>query len=75
MENAIGNDGMTVEEVRHLPAVVDAATAARLLGFSRHYVGDLLARGEIQGVKLGGRWRVNTGALLRRLGIAEEVSA
>lgn len=66
---------ISTDEARNLPALIDVATAARMLGFSRHYVGELCARGEVEAVKFGRTWRVNTAALLEKLGICEGVNA
>lgn len=66
---------ISTDEARNLPALIDVATAARMLGFSRHYVGDMCARGEIEAVKFGRTWRINTSALLNKIGIADEVTA
>lgn len=60
---------MTTEEIANLPALIDTHAAARLLGCSEHYVGELCSRGEIRATRIGRRWRINTAALLGQLGI------
>jgi excisionase family DNA binding protein len=66
---------MTTEEVAKLPVLIDTHAAARILKCSEHYVGELCTRGDIQAVRIGRRWRINTAALLRKLGVSEEVNA
>lgn len=66
---------ITVEEIADLPAVIDVTTAARLAGVSSHHMSQMLARGEVKGVKFASRWRVDTSALCDQLGIGEGVNA
>lgn len=71
MLNDTGTSAITRADLEHLPALIDASTAAQLTGFSSHYVTDLCARGKIAGVKVGRRWRINTAALLDQFGLGE----
>lgn len=65
------NPTMTPDEVGKLPALCSVKQASDLTGYATHFLSDCLARGEIKGVKFGGRWRVDTAALLRKFGLAE----
>jgi excisionase family DNA binding protein len=65
-------DTIRSRDLEDLPALITPKEAARLAGHSYHWVTDELARGRIAGAKMGGRWRVNTAALLRQLGLGGE---
>ena len=54
-----------------LPPVLSVSEAARLARLTPKAVRDLLREGKVRGSKLGGVWRVPTGAWLDMLGIDE----
>jgi hypothetical protein len=58
--------GMTLAQVRKLPAAVDVATAALALGVSRASLYAALARGErpVQVITVGHRMKVLTASLV-----------
>jgi Helix-turn-helix domain len=61
--------GMTLAEVRKLPATVDVPTAAAALGFSRSTAYESIRRGDFPArlISLRGRHRVITASLLTLL--------
>jgi hypothetical protein len=72
MHQTRGNhDGLTREEMLHLPATVDITTAARALGLGRSTGYELARRGECpcRVIHVGHTYRVPTAELLRVLGI------
>lgn len=66
---------ITVSEIADLPAVIDVNTGAMVAGDSAHHMSQLCAQGKVKAVKFGGRWHIDTAALLRQLGIGEGVNA
>lgn len=67
-------NGLTIDDIRALPATVDVATAAAALGISRSYAYELAARGElpVRSLAVGGKTRVLTADLMRVLGISPD---
>lgn len=61
--------GLTLKQVRELPAAIDPETAARALNLSRSWVYESLRRGDFPGraIKVSGRWRVITSSVLELL--------
>jgi Helix-turn-helix domain len=66
--------GMTLDEVRALPASIDLVTAGKALGIGRTLAHDLARRGQfpVRVLRLGNRYRVPTAEVLRFLGAAEQ---
>lgn len=64
--------GLTAEHARHLPAVLDPATAGRLLGIGRTTAYRLLETGTFPApaFRAGKKWRIPTSGICRLLGIA-----
>ena len=58
-----------VNELQYLPVLMDTQQTARLMGCSDKYVRDCLARKQIRGCKIGGKWLVHRDALLDQLGL------
>lgn len=66
----------TLLELAGLPALIDAAQAARVLGCSHNYVLRMCASGSFfSAVKLGTHWRINTADLVRWVGLEDDVEA
>lgn len=63
---------MTEREIRKLPVLVNAKTAAQVLNVSTRHVTNMCARGELKAVKCGRVWRVNLADLVRRAGLVGE---
>lgn len=61
---------MTDCELAALPPLLDALTAARLLGVSRVGLYRMVERGDVPARKVGGRWRFSRDALFSLLGVA-----
>ena len=63
--------GLSLQELRALPAVVDLLTAARAFGVGRTRAYELAARGEFpcRVLRIGGTYRVPTADLLAVLGL------
>ena len=51
----------------NIPAVLDSARVAELLGCTKATIEDLLRRGDLPGVKLGRGWCIPGAALIQRL--------
>lgn len=64
-------ESITSSDLSTLPATLDTSRASELTGHSQHWVTDMCARGRIKAVRVGGRWRINTAALLKQLGLDE----
>ena len=60
-----------MSEVRSYPVLMTTEQAARLTGTSDKYIRDCLARGQIKGAKIGGRWFINRDEFLSQLGLCE----
>lgn len=52
-----------------LPVLLTVRTAARIGGFSEKFIRDMLTRGKVPGVKVGGAWRINRDCYLQLLGL------
>ncbi|WP_229882560.1 DNA-binding protein [Streptomyces alanosinicus] len=65
--------GMSVEEVRSLPAAVSVVTAARALGIGPDKAYELIKVGEfpVQTIPLGQTQKVSTASLWKVLGMVE----
>ena len=63
--------GLSAEQVRALPAVLDPLTAAKVLGIGRTTAYRLLEQGEfpVPAFRAGKRWRIPTSGLCRLLGL------
>jgi len=63
--------GLSLDDLRGLPAVVDLLTAARAFGLGRTRAYELAARGEFpcRVLRIGGTYRVPTADLLAVLGL------
>ena len=63
--------GLSLQELRALPAVVDLSTAARAFGLGRTRAYELAARGTFpcRVLRIGGTYRVPTADLLTVLGL------
>jgi predicted DNA-binding transcriptional regulator AlpA len=61
--------GLTMKQIRELPAAIDPATAAAALGMSRTWAFESLRRGDFpaRALKVGGRWRVITSSVVELL--------
>ena len=57
---------------QNLPVMLTTKHVAQLLNVSAKHVRDMLARGEIQGVKCGDCWRVPRDKFLTQYGLAGE---
>lgn len=56
-------------EIMALPPVLDALTAARLLGVTRVGLYRMVERGDVPARKVGGRWRFSRDVLLSLVGL------
>ncbi|MBB4934378.1 excisionase family DNA binding protein [Lipingzhangella halophila] len=63
--------GLTPEEVRALPVVLDAVTAGQLLGLGRTSTYRLLETGEFPApaFRVGAQWRIPTAGVCQLLGL------
>lgn len=61
---------MTRPSLADLPDVLDPSTAADYLAMGENTVYRALSRGDLPGVKVGGRWLIARDALARHIGIA-----
>ena len=61
--------GITIEQAKELPALLDTTTGMKLLGVSRRYYCQLCKDGKIKAVKIGRAWRANTASLLEFAGL------
>lgn len=62
---------MTILTELKASATTDVATAAKLLGVSRNQAYAALHAGEIEAIRIGGRYRVLTAPLLRLLQLSD----
>ena len=60
-----------VTEIGPLPPLITVKEAARIISASERWVRGACAKGEVEAVKIGTDWRVNSKALLEQFGIAD----
>lgn len=60
---------MSRPRLADLPDVLDPATVAEVTGLGENATYRALARGDLPGVKVGGRWLIGRDALARTLGV------
>ena len=65
----MAENGLT--ELGDLPVMLAPKQAAEIAGVTTMHITNLLKSGELEGVKLGGCWRISRDYYLRYLGLAD----
>ncbi len=57
--------------IEGLPVMLSCEQAAQVAGVSRKHIRNLLAAGELHGIRLGTAWRIPRDAFLQGIGLLE----